>query len=137
MEKRISLIWQLMHKSIFPSPDRIVWICAHDQPMYHELKESMPCIEFVCGIPDNINEEGYFNIDRNNVLVWDDMMTACKDDDRVTKLFNIRSHHKSLSIFYLVQKNLFNQGKEMRNISLNTHYLIVFLKGINNQLGFW
>ena len=81
---------------------------------------------------ENINEEGYFNIDRNNVLVMDSMMTACKDDDRVTKLVSIGSHHKNLSIFYLVQ-NLFNQRKEMRNISLNTHYLIVFKNPRDNQ----
>ena len=60
------------------------------------------------------------------------MMTACKDDDRVTKLFSIGSHHKNLSIFYLVQ-NLFHQGKETRNISLNTHYLIAFKNPRDNQ----
>ena len=117
----VKQILQSMHQSIYPPPDRIVWIYAQDQAVYHELKESIPCIEFVCGIPENINKEGYFNIDRNNVFVLDDMMTACKDDGRVTKLF---SHHKILTIFCLGQ-NLFNQGKEMRNISLNTHYLII------------
>ena len=61
----------------------------------------------MCGILENINEEGYFNTDRNNVLILDDMITACKDDDRVTKLFSIESYLKNLSIFYLVQ-NLFN-----------------------------
>ena len=128
----VKQILQSMHQSIFPPPDRIVWIYAQDQPVYHELKESIRCIEFVCGIPENINEEGYFNIDRNNVLVLDDMMTDCKDDDRVTKLFSIGSHHENLSIFYLVQ-HLFNQGKETRNISLNTHYLIVFKNPRDNQ----
>ena len=68
----VQQILQSMHQSIFTPPDRIVWIYAQDQPIYDELKESIPCIEFVCGIPENINEEGYFNIDRNNVLVLDD-----------------------------------------------------------------
>ena len=98
---------------------KIERIYAKDQPVYHELKESIPCIEFVSGMQENINEEGYFNIDRNNVLVWNDMMTACKVDDRVIKVFRIGSHHKNLSIFYLIQ-NLFNQGKETRNITLNS-----------------
>ena len=100
--------------------------------MYHELKQSIPCIKFVCSIPENTIEEGYFNIDINNVLVLDDMMTACKYDDRVTKLFSIGSQYKNLSIFYLVQ-NLFIQAKEMRNISLNTHFLIVFKNSRDNQ----
>ena len=80
----------------------------------------------MCGIPENNNEEGCFNIDRNIVLDLDVMMTACKDDDRVTKLFSTGSHHKKLSIFYMVQ-NLFNQGYEMINISLNTHYLVFMI----------
>ena len=128
----VKQILQSMHQSIFPPPDRSVWIYAQDQPVHHELEESIPCIEFVCSMPENINEEGHFNIDRNNVLVLDDMMTSCKDDDRVTKLFSTGSQHKNLSIFYLVQ-NLLNQGKEMRNISLNTHYLIVFKNPRDNQ----
>ena len=57
----------------------------------------------MCRIPENINEEGYFNFERNNELVLDDMMTTCKDDDGVTKLFIVRSHHKNLSMIYLVQ----------------------------------
>ena len=100
--------------------------------MYHELKETIPYIESVCSIPENINKERYFITDRNNVMVLDDMMTACKDDDRVTKPFSIESHHNNLSIFYLVQ-NLFNQSKEMKNIKLNTHYLIVFKNPRDNQ----
>ena len=93
--KNVSCL-QSMHESVFPPPDRIVWIYAQDQLLYHELKESIPCIEFVCGIPENINEEGYFNVDRNNVLVLDDMMTVCKDDDRVTKLFSVESKFEYL-----------------------------------------
>ena len=44
--------------------------------MYYELSKSLPCIEFVCSIPQIFNEEGYFDVDRNNVLVLDDLMTV-------------------------------------------------------------
>ena len=46
-------------------------------------------------------------------------------DDRVTKLFTKGSHHRSLSVTYIVQ-NLFGKNKEQRTISLNSHYLVVF-----------
>ena len=59
-----------MNQSIFPPPDRILWIYAQDQPMYHELKETILYIEFVCGIPENINDEGYFDVGRNDMIVW-------------------------------------------------------------------
>ena len=99
--------------------------------MYYELKETIPCVEFVCDIPENINEK-YFDVGRNNVLLLDDMMTACNYDDRISNLFSVGSHHKSLGSFYLTP-NLFNQGKEMRKFGLNTHYLIVFNNPRDNQ----
>ena len=49
----------------------------------------------------------------------------CETDDRVTKLFIKASHHRNLSVMYIVQ-NLFGQNKEQRTISLNSHYLVVF-----------
>ena len=39
--------------------------------------------------------------------------------------FTKGSHHRNLSIIYIVQ-NIFHQGKEMRNISLNAHYIALF-----------
>ena len=44
-------------------------------------------------------------------------------DKRISDLFTKGSHHRDLSIIYIVQ-NIFHQGKEMRNISLNAHYIV-------------
>jgi len=43
----------------------------------------------------------------------------------VTDLFTKGSHHRYISVIYIVQ-NLFNKGKEHRTISLNSHYIVVF-----------
>ena len=40
-------------------------------------------------------------------------------------LFTRGSHHRNLSVIYIVQ-NLFHQGKGSRSISLNSHYLVLF-----------
>ena len=40
-------------------------------------------------------------------------------------LFTKGSHHRNLSVIYIVQ-NLFHQGKGNRSISLNSHYLVLF-----------
>ena len=46
-------------------------------------------------------------------------------DERVASLFTKGSHHKNASVIYITQ-NPFNENRQNRNISLNTHYLILF-----------
>ena len=52
-------------------------------------------------------------------------MTQCHSDERLTRLFSVGSHHKNLSIIFIIH-NLFHYGKEMRTVSLNSHYIILF-----------
>ena len=60
---------------------------------------------------------------KRRLLILDDLMN--ESDERVTKLFTKGSHHRNISIIYIVQ-NLFNKNKDQRTISLNSHYLVVF-----------
>ena len=46
-------------------------------------------------------------------------------DKSITNLFTKGSHHRNISVIYIVQ-NLFNTNKEHRTISLNAHYLVIF-----------
>ena len=52
------------------------------------------------------------------------MIDAGKDK-RIVNLFTRGSHHRNLSVIYIIQ-NLFHQGKGSRSISLNSHYLVLF-----------
>ena len=52
------------------------------------------------------------------------MIDASKDKP-IVNLFTRGSHHRNLSVIYIVQ-NLFHQGKGSRSISLNSHYLVFF-----------
>ena len=112
---------QILQKGITPSPDRIVWLFVEDQPMYKTLTEHG--VEFIQGIPENF--ESMFDSRRRNLLVLDDLMTQCHSDQRLTRMFSVGSHHRNLSIIFIIH-NLFHQGKEMRNLSLNSHYIILF-----------
>ena len=47
-------------------------------------------------------------------------MAQSSKDKRIADLFTKGSHHRNLSISYIVQ-NTFHEGNEMRNISLNAH----------------
>jgi hypothetical protein len=52
-------------------------------------------------------------------------MAQTGKDKRISDLFTKVSHHRNLSIIYIVQ-NFFHQGKEMRKICLNAHYIMLF-----------
>ena len=124
---KTSLVKRIIEQqAIEPTPQHILWLYAQDQPLY----QSMKGVTFYQGIPDNIEDR--FNPKKPNLLIIDDLMTECHSDERMTRLFSVGSHHKNLSIIFIVH-NLFHQGREMRNISLNTHYIILFKNPRDNQ----
>jgi hypothetical protein len=85
----------------------------------------MPGIEFNQGIPDDIDNAYYLDISQPNLIILDDLMAQSGKYKRIADLFTKGSHHRNLSIIYIVQ-NIIHQGKEMRNISLNAHYIVLF-----------
>ena len=107
-------------KTINPPPQRIIWCYSQWQQSYLDMMKTMAGIEFNQGIPEDIDEP----IQRN-LIVLDDLMAQSGKDKRVADLFTKGSHHRNLSVIYIVQ-NIFHQGKEMRNISLNAHYIVLF-----------
>ena len=113
-------------KTISPPPQRIIW-WQHItwQPSYFDMMRTMPGIEFNQGIPDDIDNADYLDVSQRNLIVLDDLMAQSSKDKRIADLFTKGSHHRNLSIIYIVQ-NIFHQGKETRNISLNAHYIVLF-----------
>jgi len=106
---------------INPTPDRIVWCYGKHQPqLLLELKSYFPNIEYVQGLPSELDE--MFDRTKNNLLVLDDLMDEASTDTRISLLFT-RGRHDNVSVIYLTQ-NLF-LGKQ-RTISLNSDYIVVF-----------
>ena len=66
-----------------------------------------------------------FDVNERNLIVFDDQMIDASKDKRIVNLFTRGSHHRNLSVIFIVQ-NLFHQGKGSRSISLNSHYLLLF-----------
>ena len=61
------LVKQLLEQyldTITPTPDRIIWVHAQDQPLYQDMKKSIPGIEFMCGIQENIAEDDHFYVSK-------------------------------------------------------------------------
>ena len=115
-----SLVKSIINQNVIePKPTKVLWLYAEDQPMYQGMKN----VEFIQGVPDDL--ESRFDTTSNNLLILDDLMTQCHSDERMTRLFSVGSHHKNLSIIFIIH-NLFHHGKEMRTLSLNSHYIILF-----------
>jgi hypothetical protein len=100
-----------------PPPKKVVWFYGIFQSLYHDI----PNVTFVEGIPDRF--EDY--LEGPTLFIFDDLMAQCGKNTRMTDLFTKGSHHLNLSVIFITQ-NLFHKGKEMREISLNAHYLFLF-----------
>ena len=102
-------------------PERIVWCYAKHQPaLLNELLKIVPDIEYVEGIPENL--ESMFNRSVSNLAILDDLMDEGGDSKAVSQLFT-RGRHDNLSVIFLTQ-NLFHP--KQRNISLNSDYMVIF-----------
>ena len=111
---------QLLHNAhcmIHPSPERIIW--CHGQ-----IQQGLQLPEIV-EITDDLGIIDTIDGSEATLLILDDLMQEATEDGRVSNLFTKGSHHRDLSVIMLVQ-NMFYQGKFMRTISLNTHYMVLF-----------
>jgi hypothetical protein len=97
------------------------------QSAYEDLARDVPYIEFVKGFTSELYES--FDPVVRNLLILDDQMenkaTHKRGDNAVTKFVTQGSHHRNLTVVYIVQ-NLFHQDASMRTVSLNTHYMVLF-----------
>ena len=75
---------------------------------------AMPHIEFVKGIPNTLEQDSYFDVNKRNLIVFDDQMIDASKDKRIVNLFTRGSHHRNLSVIYSC------------SISLNSHYSVLF-----------
>ena len=64
----------LRNISMTPEPDRIIWMYKRWQPLYTEMKSTiLPPIEFVQGIPIDLEKDSFPNPKVHNLIVLDDL----------------------------------------------------------------
>ena len=81
---------------IQPPPQRIMWLYGQWQPLYEEMQRTIPGIEFIKGIPWNLDEESFLDPRVRNLIVIDDLMTQATKDSKICDLFTKGSHHRNL-----------------------------------------
>ena len=110
-------------KNIDPFPNRILYLYSEWQRDYDLLLETLPEISFQRGFPDKLMDS--FSANQRNLLILDDQMSKVGDTKELADLFTKGSHHRNLTIIYIVQ-NLFDKSKSMRTASLNSQYVVLF-----------
>lgn len=117
---KTQFILRVIHNAsqiIEPAPERILYCYDEYQSIFTTLGKE---VEFHEGLP-NTSEQ--FNGKTRTLLILDDLVAEA--DITVANLFTKISHHRNVSVFFLTQ-NIFHSNKQMRTISLNAHYLILF-----------
>lgn len=109
---KTSLVRKMIKTNIYDRKIKnIKWCYNYSSPWF--LEETH--IDFVEGLP-----ESYENVD---LIVIDDLMLRLNTS--ISELFSVISHNRNISVILLLQ-NLFPKCKAMRDISLNSHYIILF-----------
>jgi len=101
--------------------ERIVFCYSEWQKKYEIFNYLSPKVEMIQGIVklDDFDEK------TNNLLILDDLMNDCKNSMEILELFNVKSHHRNISVF-LVSQNIFTKGRCTRDLNLNSSCMIIF-----------
>ena len=102
-----------------PDKIKVIWAYGAWQDLYSVKLNNVEII-YLEGLPS----EQEINEIQPHIVVLDDLMNELANNKKLGNLFTKGSHHKGLSIFFIVQ-NVFHQGSQMRTVSLNCHYLLL------------
>ena len=100
-------------------PLKVLWCYGCYQELYNKPINNVE-ISYVEGLTNETEIKEY----KPNIIIIDDLMNELGNNKKLANLFTKNSHHFNMSVFFIVQ-NVFHQGSQMRNISLNCHYLIL------------
>ena len=116
---------------IKPQIQRIIWLYKRWQPLYDDvLRTVTPKVEFFQGLPDNIESDDFIQPRLRNLVIIDDLATACSKDSRVSDLFTEGSHHRNLSVMVLNQNLYHSKNPTERR---NCQYLVLFKNPMDKQ----
>ena len=104
-------------------PSKIIYSYGVYQKEFAELSKTVPNIQFVEGFPNDLYD--MTDAHDSSMVILDDLMSQCSNDQRVVDLFTRGSHHRGITVLFLTQ-NLFPPGKLSRTLSLNAHYMLIF-----------
>ena len=80
---------------------------------------AMPYIDFSKGLPTALKQDSYFNVNKVNLIVFDDQMIDASKDKLFVNLFTRGFHHRNLSVIPsdLYRAESISSGKGSRSIT--------------------
>ena len=116
---------------ISPTPQRIIWLYKRWQPLYDDIERTVyPKVEFIQGIPLDLDQDTFINPKTRHLIILDDLMTMASKDSRVDELFTEGSHHRNISVIAINQNLYYNKDPTQRR---KCHYLVLFNNPIDKQ----
>lgn len=111
----------LEHKNLIfnKAPCKVLWCYGQMQDSYKQRIKRCR-VQYYEGFPD---KDTLISI-KPDLIVVDDLMSELTGDREMSNLFTKFSHHMMIDVIFVVQ-NIFHHGKEMRTISLNSHYFVL------------
>ncbi len=102
------------------------------QPLFDEMKRTLNNFTLHQGLPSPSELDEYTKDRRHHLIILDDLMQQVIKNDEMELLFTQGCHHRRISCYFLTQ-NVMPQGKNSRNIALNTWYLVL-MKNVRDAL---
>lgn len=112
---------QNLHISVSEKILKVFWCHAENNARPKlDIDNKNIIIEFINGLPSNFENENNQPV----LIILDDLMNE-SDNKEISQLFTRGSHHRNTSVV-LISQNIFHKGSHMRDISLNTKYIVLF-----------
>ena len=127
----VKTILEYCSSLITPPPHTIIWLYKRWQPLYDSIITTVfPKVQFIQGIPSNLDQDTFVNPKHRNLVILDDLMSTSSKDPRINELFTEGSHHRNLSVISINQNLYYNKDPTQRR---NCHYVILFNNPIDKQ----
>ena len=115
---------------IFSPPDRILWLYKQWQPLYDVIQQTVPRVDFIQGIPLELDQDSFIHPGTKNLVILDDLMSTAAKNSRINELFTEGSHHRNLSVVAINQNLYYNIDPTQRG---NCYYLVLFNNPVDKQ----
>ena len=118
---KTELVKQLVNKRYYSEPIKNIIYCYPDY-LTEVPTEFDVAVQYYAGLPDT---EFMANIPDGSLLILDDMMIECSKCEDIAKLFSVVARKRRISVILIVQ-NIYQQGRQFRNIRLNATGIVLF-----------
>ena len=104
-------------------PGRIVYLYKRWQPLYDQMRDECPNIEFIKGIPSDLDNDSFFDIEVTNLILIDDLMH--RQNEMIADLFTEGSHHRNLSVINVTQTSFLPVNMQSLKDAIHSTWLFL------------